>query len=145
MWLQMALIRSYLSWHSQPTKAPGVRASTVLPSAQSEEFPLSARVQDQQGGLLQGSFTWCTRQRYGPSGGVFLTLDVTACNAPGPESPRTLLKVTEQMPQDADLGNPPWNVECDISQRDILVSPVVSPVCVIVHMSLLCSREHNWL
>ena len=108
LWLQMALIRCYWSWDRQPTKALGVGASTApLPQHKARFPPLSPCARPARRPSLSVS-SGVTGQRYGPSGGVFLTLNVSACNAPGPERPWTLLKLTGCRPWQLTVERRVW-------------------------------------
>ena len=75
MWLQMALIRSYWSWDSQPTKALGVAASTVPCPRHKARCSASQPVGKASKAVLSVPVSsGVTRQSHGPCGGVFLTL-----------------------------------------------------------------------
>ena len=137
----MALIHSYWSWDSQPTKALGVAASVPCPWHKARCSASQPVGKASKAVLSVPVSSGVTRQSHGPCGGVFLTLNVTACYAPGPGSPGTLLTLTEKTPQDADLGSWPRSTECDVSQRDFLVSPV-SVLCVWLS-TWVCSAAVN--
>ena len=75
MWLQMALIRSYWFWDSQPTKALGVAASTVPCPRHKASCSASQPVGKASKAVLSVPVSsGVTRQSHGPCGGVFLTL-----------------------------------------------------------------------
>ena len=139
-------INSFLLILRQPTNQSAGRCSFYcpLPPAQSELFRLSARGQGQQGGPLRASFIWCHETKPWPLWRRVSHADMTACDAPGPgraqghcsHSQRRRLRM-----QTLAADHEAQSVTSPRGTFSFLLSQ--SCVCVIVHVSLLCSREHS--